>query len=76
MESLVPMSVDEQQYGKWIRRRVYIECPRCGYVDLGPGRLNDDETVEIRTCQDCGSEIETEPYFTCPPSEATAWGLK
>ncbi len=34
--------------------------------------LNDAETVETRVCEECGSEIETVPYFTAPPKEATA----
>lgn len=66
---------DDTEYGKWVRRREYVDCPRCGYVDLGPGRLSADGTVEIRTCE-CGREIETVAYYTRPPSEATVWDLQ
>jgi hypothetical protein len=66
---------EDDAYGKWIRRREFADCPQCGYVDLGPGRLSDDRTIEVRTCE-CGTEIDTVPYFTCPPGEATAWNLQ
>jgi hypothetical protein len=33
----------------------------------------EDQRVEIRTCEDCGSEIETEPYFTVQPGKATTF---
>ncbi|MFB9578484.1 hypothetical protein [Streptomyces yanii] len=30
-----------------------------------------DRAVEIRACDDCGPQIETEPYFTTPPGNST-----
>jgi transcription elongation factor Elf1 len=63
----------EDRYGKHKKFREFADCPRCGYTDFPPGRLSDDQTVEIRVCDDCGSQIETEPYFTAPPGEATTY---
>ncbi|MFF0051706.1 hypothetical protein [Streptomyces sp. NPDC005498] len=28
-------------------------------------------SVEIRACDDCGTQIETEPYFTTSPGDST-----
>ncbi|WP_433635495.1 hypothetical protein [Nocardia sp. CA-120079] len=67
---------DNNSYGQLVRWRAYLPCPGCPggeHVDLAPGRLSPDGTVEIRTCPECGTEIPTEPRFTCPPGEATDW---
>ena len=44
---------------------------RHGSVPLPLGVLNDDGTVEIRGCEDCGTKVETEPLFTAPLGDAT-----
>lgn len=59
------------RYGMLKKHRVYAECPKCGYTDFPPGQLNADKTVETRTCEECGWQIETVPLFTAPPGEAT-----
>ncbi|MCP2314016.1 hypothetical protein [Kitasatospora paracochleata] len=64
-------AASDDRYGRHIRFREYADCPRCGYTDLPPGTLKEDETIEIRVCEECGSKIETVPYFTAPPGEAT-----
>lgn len=70
------MTTADDGYGRWIRRRVYLECPGGhGYTDFEPGRLDETRGVEIRTCEECGATVETEPYFTARPSEATTWDL-
>ncbi|MFB6717019.1 hypothetical protein ACFCZY_37015 [Streptomyces sp. NPDC056237] len=60
-----------QEYGKHKKFRQFVDCPRCGYTDFPPGQLNEEQTIETRTCEDCGTEVETEPFFTAPPGEAT-----
>lgn len=62
-------------YGKHVKWRAFEDCPNCGYVDLAPGVLSDDGYTEIRTCDDCGANIVTKPYFTRPLSEAETTDL-
>lgn len=58
------------------RWRAFEHCLQCDhYVDLAPGALSDDGTVEIRTCDDCDSDIHTTPYFTCRSAEAETFHL-
>lgn len=65
-------------YGRPIRWRAYLPCSGCAgeHVDLAPGKISDDGAVEVRTCPNCATEISTVPRFTCPPREATVWGLR
>ncbi|MBV6696960.1 hypothetical protein KV557_07460 [Kitasatospora aureofaciens] len=66
-------AISDDQYGKHKKFREFADCPRCGYIDLPSGTLNEDQTVETRVCEECGSKVETVPYFTTPPGEATTF---
>lgn len=58
------------QHGEWVRETVTVDCPRYGTsVDLLPGRLSEDRTIEYRRCD--GHDVETVPYFVVKPSENT-----
>lgn len=63
------------EYGKWIPFPFMgPPCPECDRLpQFPPGELNDDQTVETRACPEdgCKGSIETTPYFTAPPGEAT-----
>ena len=70
------MTTADDGYRRWIRRRVYLDCPGGhGYTDFESGRLDKERNVEVRTCDGCGATVETEPYFTRRPSEATTTDL-
>jgi len=70
---------ETEQWGRWIRRDVYETCPGCGrayqYFPARSSRLSDDVAAEIRTCPECGTQVTTTPFFTCPPCEATAFNV-
>jgi hypothetical protein len=69
-------TTSDDGYGRWIRRRVYLDCPGGhGYTDFEPGRLDQERNVDVRTCDDRGATVETEPYVTTRPNEATTTNL-
>lgn len=65
----------EQTHIRW---RAYEFCPGCGcYQSFAPGRVNDDGSVETRTCPEdgCGTQIDTDAFVHTPLSEATVFDL-
>ncbi|AOP52099.1 hypothetical protein [Brevibacterium aurantiacum] len=45
--------------GNHIRRFINGWCPSCDESSsLAPGSLSEDETIEYRTCVDCGATVE------------------
>lgn len=56
------------------KRFVPMICPHCDrFTDFPPGRPDDEEGLEYRTCPDCGKEVTTPLYVDAKPSEAEVW---
>ncbi|GAA0037235.1 hypothetical protein [Brevibacterium metallidurans] len=67
----------ESIIGSHIRRYINGWCPNCNESSsLAPGRLNEDKTVELRTCVDCGAEVEDhDPRFWSSDADADEDGI-
>lgn len=63
--------------GKHITRFINGWCPDCGEnSSLAPGPLNDAETIEYRTCVDCGATVEDhDPRFWSTDADAEEDGI-
>ena len=67
------MAANEDRYGQHVKRHVNGWCTECGdSMSLSPGILNEEETIEYRTCEE-GHTVASDPLFYCAPSEATEY---
>lgn len=65
------MAINEDRYDQHVKRHINGWCTECDDSrSLRPGPLNDDKTIEYRTCEE-GHTVLSEPLFYCAPGEAT-----
>lgn len=63
--------------GSHIHRYINGWCPTCNESSsLGPGPLNNEGTIEFRTCVDCGTTVEDhDPRFWSTDADADEDGI-